>query len=465
MQSNSEHTPLESSYLKQLQAICQQSGQVLYQPADCLPYGCDNSKQYALPDAVVLVQTHEEVMAVVKLCRKHHLPITPRGRGTNTTGAAVPIHGGVVVSLEKMDRILELDTTNRTLRVQPGVTNQAIQDYCASHRLFWPPDPGSAAYCTVGGNLACNAAGPRALKYGTTRDNTLRLKAVAGTGETLKTGALTTKSVAGLDLTRLLIGSEGTLAIITEAVLQLRSLPPCTQTLQLGYATVEDALQAVCDIMQQYETPSAIEFLDDTCVELLRQHSELHIDKNINAMLIVEADGSEAAVSEAIETIHSAAKNDRLCHSRRATQPSVAESLWSARKMLSPVLRNFKPCKINEDIVVPISALVELVHNIRIINERYQVNIVNFGHAGNGNLHVNILYHPEQEEKAQQALADIFSLVLKLNGSISGEHGIGLSKRNALAQELDSNTINIMRELTRVLDPDDILNSGKALPP
>ena len=218
MQPDSQYAPLTSDHIKQLQAICPQPRQVLSEPADCLPYGCDNSRQYALPEAVVLVQTHEEVVALVEFCRAHHLPITPRGRGTNTTGAAVPIHGGIVISLEKMDKILELNTIDRTVRAQTGVSNQAIQDYCAPHQLFWPPDPSSAAYCTLGGNLACNAAGPRAVKYGTTRDSVLRLKAVAGTGETLLSGALTSKSVAGLDLTRLLIGSEGTLAIITEAV-------------------------------------------------------------------------------------------------------------------------------------------------------------------------------------------------------------------------------------------------------
>ena len=455
---------LDSRHISQLEAICPQPGQVLHKAADCLPYGCDNSKQYAQPAAVVLPQTHDEVIEIVRLCRAHRVPITPRGRGTNTTGAAVPIHGGVVVCMERMNRIVEIDTINRTLHAQTGVSNQAIQDYCAPERLFWPPDPGSADFCTLGGNLACNAAGPRAVKYGTTRENTLKLKAVTGAGDTLWTGSVTSKSVVGLDLTRLLIGSEGTLAIITEAILKLSNLPPHKHCMRLDYRSVETALQAVCEIMAQYDIPCALELMDHKCLELLKSHTDLDIATEVHAMLIVEADGSETAVQHAIAAIHKAAKNEGLHTVLHASNPQESETLWAARKKLSPVLRNYKPCKINEDIVVPISALPNLVRGLDDIGTKNQVDIVNFGHAGNGNLHVNILYDLEQEKNVQQALAEIFELTLKLNGSLSGEHGIGLSKRDLIKQELDPSTIELMRQLTAVLDPDDILNSGKGLP-
>ena len=464
-QTQADNPILDSRYLSQLETICPQPGQVLHKAADCLPYGCDNSKQYAQPAAVVLPQTHDEVVNIVRLCREHRLPITPRGRGTNTTGAAVPIYGGVVVCLERMDKILEIDTVNRTLHAQTGVSNRAIQDYCEPQRLFWPPDPGSADFCTLGGNLACNAAGPRAVKYGTTRENTLKLKAVTGAGDTLWTGAVTSKSVVGLDLTRLLVGSEGTLAIITEAILKLSKLPSHIHCLRLDYHSVDAALQAVRDIMAQYETPCALELMDHKCLELLKSHTNLDIATDVQAILIVEADGSEATVKHAIEAIRAAATNEGLHKVLHATDPLQSEALWAARKELSPVLRNYKPCKINEDIVVPISEQPKLVRGLDKISEKNHVDIVNFGHAGNGNLHVNILYDAEQEQNARHALAELFELTLQLNGSLSGEHGIGLSKRDLIAQELEPQAIALMRQLSKVLDPDDILNSGKGLPP
>ncbi|MBC6413385.1 MAG: FAD-binding protein [Chromatiales bacterium] len=457
-------TALDNRCISQLRVICPHPGQVLYEAADCLPYGCDNSKQYAQPAAVVLPQTHDEVVKIVQLCRTYHLPITPRGRGTNTTGAALPIHGGVVVCMEHMNRILKIDTVNRTLHAQTGVSNRAIQDYCAIEQLFWPPDPGSADFCTLGGNLACNAAGPRAVKYGTTRENTLKIKAVTGAGNTLCSGAITSKSVVGLDLTRLLIGSEGTLAIITEAVLKLSKLPPSKSCLRLDYRSVEAALQAVCRIMELYETPSALELLDDKCLQLLKTHTNLEIGNDVQAILIVEADGSKAAVSHAIDAIHQVAIAEGLYKIWHADNDQQSEALWAARKQLSPVLRNYKPCKINEDIVVPISELPELVRGLDDISQKNNVSIVNFGHVGNGNLHVNILYQPEQEQNAQQALTELFELTLKLNGSLSGEHGIGLSKRELIKKELDPYAIELMHQLTKVMDPDDILNSGKGLP-
>ena len=465
MQPQSNHPViLDSDHIVGLEAICSQPGQVLHKAADCLPYGCDNSKQYAQPSAVVLPRTHDEVVEIVRLCRAHRWPITPRGRGTNTTAAAVPIHGGVVVCMERMDKILAIDTVNRTLHAQTGVSNRAIQDYCATKNLFWPPDPGSADFCTLGGNLACNAAGPSAVKYGTTRDHTLKIKAVSGAGNSFWSGAVTSKSVVGLDLSRLLIGSEGTLAIITEAILKLSTLPPHTQCLRLDYQSVVTALHAVCRIMEQYETPCALELMDDKCLELLKNHTDLDIANEVQAILIVAAEGSEIAVTEAITAIRNVATNQGLYKVSHARNAQQREALWAARKKLSPVLRNYKPCKINEDIVVPISELPRLVQGLDKISEKNQVSIVNFGHAGNGNLHVNILYYPEQQQNAQQALTELFELTLKLNGSLSGEHGIGLSKRELIKQELDPYAIELMRQLTKVLDPDDILNSGKGLP-
>ena len=452
---------LNARFLHLLQAAC--PGRVLTEEAACWTYGYDNSRRHARPEAVVFPTSHDETLALVRACREHRIALTPRGRGTNTTGACVPLRGGVVVSFERMERILALSAADRSLLVQPGATNQAVQDHCAGAGLFWPPDPGSAAYCTVGGNLACNAAGPRALKYGTARENVLRLKAVTGAGETLVTGACTTKSVVGLDLTRLLIGSEGTLALITEALLKLTPLATHGRTLRALYRDTEAAGAAVCSITSQPATPCALEFMDDVCLRLLREHGDAGVRDDARAMLIIEVDGSRAAVAEAAAALGEAARNPGLLALEEAA-PDDAARLWSARKALSPVLRNFKPCKINEDVVVPVSRIADLLRRLRAVGKRHEVAVAAFGHAGNGNLHVNVLHEPSESEAAQSALAEIFAAVVELEGSISGEHGVGLSKRDFVALELDAPTLAVMRRVAHALDPDDVLNSGKGLP-
>ncbi len=452
---------LNARFLGLLQAAC--PGRVVTEEAACWTYGYDNSRRHARPEAVVFPANHDETLALVRACREHRVALTPRGRGTNTTGACVPVHGGVVVSFERMNRILALSAADRSLRVQPGATNQEVQDRCAGAGLFWPPDPGSAAYCSIGGNLACNAAGPRALKYGTARDNVLQLKAVTGAGETLVTGARTTKSVVGLDLTRLLIGSEGTLALITEALLKLTPRAPHKRTLRAVYAGAEAAGAAVCSITSQPETPCALELMDDVCLRLLREHGGADVRDDARAMLIIEADGGKAAVAEAAAALREAARNPGLLALDEAA-PDDGERLWRARRELSPVLRNFKPCKINEDVVVPVSRVADLLRRLGNVGERHDVAVAAFGHAGNGNLHVNVLYEPSEERAARSALAEIFAAVLELEGSISGEHGVGLSKRDFVALELEAPTRAVMRRVTRALDPDDVLNSGKGLP-
>jgi len=455
---------LTADFIGQLRRACAPP-RVLTEAAECWPYGYDNSRLHAPPGAVVFPESHDETAAVVRACREHRVALTPRGRGTGTTGAAVPQRGGVVISFERMDRILELDAANRALRVQPGATNRAVQEHCAGAGLFWPPDPGSADYCTIGGNLACNAAGPRAVKYGTPRENTLRLKAVTGAGETLQTGALTSKSVVGLDLTRLLIGSEGTLAVITEAVLRLTALPARRRAMRALYDSAEAAGEAVCAMMSQPSLPCALELIDAICLDLLRAQRGWAAPPKARALLMIEADGGDDGVREAAAALREAARNAGLIAFEEAETEDESARLWHARKTLSPVLRNFRPCKINEDVVVPVARIAELLRRLREIGERHAVAVAAFGHAGNGNLHVNILHHPCEARAAENALAEVFSTVVGMDGSISGEHGIGLGKRDFVPLEVDAATLEVMRRVRDALDPDDILNSGKALPP
>jgi D-lactate dehydrogenase len=459
-------SPLPPRFTDRLRAATSAAA-VLIDAADCWAYGYDNSRLQAMPGAVVLPVSHAEVAAVVRLCNEARVPLVARGRGTGTTGATVPVRGGVVLSLERMNRILAVDPADRIARVEPGVTNQALQEAVAAHGFFWPPDPTSAAVCTIGGNLACNAAGPRAIKYGTTRENTLGLRAVTGAGEEIRTGVVTTKGVVGYDFTRLLIGSEGTLAIITEAVLKLTPLPEARHTLQATYRSVGAAAAAVSAIMAQPVTPCALEFMDRGAIDMIRGYSDLGLDDAVSALLMIEVDGPRHGLDEASDAVARAAAVDGLIAIARATTAAEADHLWRTRKALSPALRNVAPKKINEDVVVPVSRIPALIEGLGRLSAEHRVTIVNFGHAGNGNIHVNLLVDPDDADelgRAERCLDATFDLVLALGGTLSGEHGVGLVKRDFVGREIDPVTLRLMRDVKRQFDPNGILNPGKSLP-
>ena len=440
---------------------------LLTHTADCWPYGYDNSRRHALPEAVVFAHRHQQVIDLVRLCNHRSIPLTARGRGTGTTGATVPTAGGIVVSLERMTRIAAVDSANRKVDVEPGVTNQALQDEAGRHGFFWPPDPTSAAFCSIGGNLGYNSAGPRALKYGTPRENTLALRAVTGDGRSIRTGTQTTKGVVGYDLTRLLIGSEGTLAIITEATLKLTPLPEGKRTMQAVYSDMHSAAAAVSSIMAQPVIPCTLEFIDGTAIEMVRNYARAELPHGADAMLMIEVDGMASALDEAAQHVADAAKNPGLLSLQVANTTADVAALWETRKALSPALRNVAPKKINEDVVVPVSAMAQLIDGLRHLSQRFDVPIVNFGHAGNGNIHVNLLIDPDnptQMRNAEHCLSETFDLVLKLNGSISGEHGVGLEKRDFVTREIDAETLRLMHQIKHQFDPNGILNLDKKLP-
>ena len=433
---------------------------VLTDPADRWTYGYDNSRAQALPAAVALPADTAAVQRVVQVCRRLRVPLTVRGRGTGTTGAAVPEEGGVVVSMERMARILAVDADNRIAVVQPGATNGALQSALATAGFFWPPDPGSADYSTIGGNLACNAAGPRALKYGTPRENTLGLEAVTGEGVAIRTGCYTTKGVVGLDLTRLLIGSEGTLGIITEATLKLTPLPEAIATLRAAYTDMHAAAAAVSRLMAQPVVPRVLEFLDGAALKLLRTHEPGDLPPGAGALLMIEADGLAAQLPAAVQALERAAAGPGLVEWRAARDAAEAAALWAARKALSPMLRTLAPKKINEDVVVPVSRIPELSDGLARLAAEYCVQIVSFGHAGNGNLHVNVLGEEADLERMHACVEQVFGLVLSLQGTLSGEHGVGRSKQPFVALELGPQALRLMRRIKGVFDPDGILNSG-----
>ncbi len=439
---------------------------LLTDASERLGYGYDNSRRQALPDAVALPTTREQVQRIVQWCRRDNIAITARGRGTNTTGASVPIAGGLVVSFERMAKLIAIRPGDRVAVVEPGLLNGDLQIALREHGLFWPPDPTSAPYCSIGGNLACNAGGPRAVKYGATRDNVLAITAVTGTGDLVQFGAATTKGATGYDLSRLLIGSEGTLALIVEATLKLTPLAPQQQSLRALYRDVDSAAAAVARLMAQAITPSMLEFMDGECVRLAREVGDVDLP-NAGALLMIEADGDAATLPSAVAALERAAQGDGCIEVTAAPDDAARERLWAARKALSPALRTIAPGKINEDVVVPVSQLPELIARVQGIASAKALKIVCFGHAGNGNLHVNILYDPangEESARADQALAQIFTASIDLGGQLSGEHGIGLAKRDFMAQALSVETLAAMRSIKRVFDPDGILNPGKVLP-
>ncbi len=439
----------------------------LLDPADCWAYGADNSRLHAPPDAVAFVTDERMAVELVRLCRKLRSPLVVRGRGTGTTGAVVPVAGGLVISMERMNRIVEIDPDNRWLVAQPGATNTEVQEAAGEYGFFWPPDPTSSAYCTIGGNLACNAAGPRAVKYGTPRDNTLGLAAVAGTGAPLRTGVYTTKGVVGYDLTRLLIGSEGTLALLTEATLRLTPLPETRHLMQAVYTSMTAAAAAVARIMAQPVTPCALEFMDAGAIGMIRGYADTELPEEAGALLMIEVDGSQAQIGLAADAVRRAAGGSGCLGIEVATTTGDAERLWRTRKALSPALRNVAPKKINEDVVVPVSRIPALIDGLQDLSRRHGITIVNFGHAGNGNIHVNLLVDPEdpaQMRSAEACLDGAFALVLELRGTLSGEHGIGLVKKAFVRRELDPVALELMRGLQRVFDPDGIMNPGKSLP-
>ncbi len=457
---------LNSNFIQSIKKILKDD-QILIDPADVWSYGYDNSRRHAVPDMVVQPSTHEQVHQIVSLCNEHKIPLTARGRGTGTTGATVPLQGGVVLSTEKLNHIIKIDPANRYIVVEPGVTNQQVQDAVKEHGFFWPPDPTSSAYCSIGGNLAYNSAGPRTIKYGTPRENTFGLRAVTGLAEEIRTGVYTSKGVVGYDLTRLLIGSEGTLAIITEATLKLTPLAESKRTMQLIYVDIESAAKAVSAIMAQPTIPCALEFIDGKAIDMIRNYSDITFPDNAGAMLMVEVDGPESQLDVSVADIKKASQCSSLLEFKVAKSKEEVDALWATRKALSPALRNISPKKINEDVVVPVSNIPALIHGLEKLSAKYDIPIINFGHAGNGNIHVNLLFNPDDEiqnKNAHLCLDAVFDLVLELDGTLSGEHGVGIEKRDFVDREIEPVTLALMKRIKKEFDPNDILNPGKMFP-
>ncbi len=440
--------------------------QVFDDQAERICYSYDATRLEALPDVVVFPQTPEQVQQVVAIAIDTGTPLVPRGAGTGFVGGAVPVKGGIVLSLERMNRIIEIDPHNLVAVVEPGVVTGDLHKAVEAMGLFYPPDPSSAATCTIGGNAACGATGPRSVKYGGTRDYVLGLDAVLPTGEMVHTPSKAVKRVVGIDLARLLVGTEGTLGIITGLTLRLLPKPATVRTMLASFTRVTDAARAVSGTIAAGWLPRACEFMDHRCLELIRAHGAVTIPDAAGALLILETDGTAEESARVAAAISEVCREVGALEVRTAESTEEAAAIWAARKALSQAMYEVAPGKINEDIVVPRSALPELVAQVDELAMQSGLAIVCFGHAGEGNLHVNImadLADPSIRQTAEVVVQSLFDTVVRLKGSVSGEHGIGLTKARYLPTEVSAEGLQVMARVKAAMDPHGIMNPGKIL--
>jgi glycolate dehydrogenase FAD-linked subunit len=430
-------------------------------------YSFDATQISHWPEAVVFPGRAEEISQILKLANHNRFPVVPRGSGSGFSGGSVPVQGGLVLVLLRLNRIKKIDTKNFLAVVEPGVITKDLQQAVETQGLFYPPDPSSLAFSSLGGNVAENAGGGRAVKYGVTRDYVLGLEVVLPTGEIIKTGVQTAKGVVGYDLTRLLIGSEGTLGIITEITLKLIPLPEGRQTFLAFFNDLSLATQAVVELFQSGVLPSILEFMDQPSIRVVEEYLHLGLPLEAQALLLIEIDGQEEVISTQAETIQQTLERLKAQRVRKASSAQEADDLWKARRSISPALFRLKPNKINEDIVVPRDKIPEAIERFQEIGSRLGLLIVSFGHAGDGNIHVNVMYdakNPEEAANAKTAVEEIFRAVMALGGTLSGEHGIGLTKAPYLSMELDPVSIALMKKIKQLFDPNHILNPGKIFP-
>ncbi|UCF29872.1 MAG: FAD-binding protein [bacterium] len=431
---------------------------------DLFLYAYDALNRRYLPDMVVHPGSAREISELLKLANEARFPVVPRGAGTGLTGGSLAVDGGLVVTTRRLDRILDIDRDNMTVWCEAGVVNGDLQAEVEKEGLFFPPDPASMKFSTIGGNAAENAGGPRAVKYGVTRDYVMALEVVLPTGEILHTGSSAIKSVTGYDLTRLMVGSEGTLGFITRLLLRLVPKPETVRAMLTVFPETRMASNTVARIMSSRIVPSTLEFMDRSAIDCVKNYLDIELPDDAAALLLIEVDGRATSVTEQMATIQSICREVGANLVRAADSEEERESLWTARRSLSPAIMKIRPLKINEDVAVPRMKIPELIEGVEEIARCRDLIIVNFGHAGDGNVHVNLLVDPEDRDevaRAHSAVEDLFRLVVSLGGSLSGEHGIGIAKAPYLAIELDETMISVMRRIKGALDPNNILNPHK----
>ena len=419
-----------------------------------------------LPDAVALPRSTKSVSALLRFAYRHGIPVTPRGAGFGYVGGCVPSHGGIVLSLARMNRIKEIHAEDFVAVVEPGVNTLHLQNSVEALGLYYPPDPASRADCTIGGNIATNAGGPRCLKYGVTREYVLGLEVVLADGSVIRMGGRTHKNKTGFDLARLFVGSEGMLGVVTEATLKLLPLPPSRACVAAGFHAMKDAARAIRKIFAHGFLPSALEIADEFTLQAARQRTRSRLLEGCRALLIVELDGQKRSVRQEALALSRLVGETKPLFQRRAFGSDECEKLWAVRREFSFALRDTGLTKLNQDIVVPRSRLEDLVIFAAKLQKQFRLPIACFGHAGDGNIHVNVMIDPSdktQRRRSDAALDALFRQVLRWNGAITGEHGIGLAKKPWWKMASGGGLNDLHKRIKQALDPKGLLNPGKFL--
>lgn len=454
---------MEEKILRRLQEIVGREN-VFSEKEDLFCYSYDATTMHHLPDVVVAPATTQEVVQIVKLANETGMPVVPRGGGTNISGGSIPIDGGIVVALHRMNRIKEIDTDNLTATVEPGVITAALHQAVEKIGLFYPPDPQSMFMSTMGGNVAENAGGPRGVKYGVTRDYVLGLEVVTPTGGVVRVGGKTIKNVSGYDLIRLFTGSEGTLGIITEITVRLLPLPEAKRTILALFDSLDDAARAVSTVIKNRIIPTTIELMDQEAMKIIEAFKPVGFPLDAAGAILFEVDGTTVDVNRQIGQVE---ETCRACGARRvevAQDEAQAAKLWAGRRAAFGAMANRAPTVITEDATVPRSKVPDIVRCIQQVAAKYRLSIPILGHTGDGNMHPCILTderNPEEWQRVEAAVDEIFRAAIDMGGTLSGEHGIGLIKQKYMEWEFGAEGLKLMRTIKKAVDPNNILNPGK----
>jgi glycolate oxidase len=459
---------LDQSSIESLEGIVGR-GNVLTKKVDLVTYSYDATADMPsqLPDVVVMPKSTAEVQKIVHLAKENRLAIYPRGAGTNLSGGAIPVKKGIVMSFQKMDKILEIDPENLTATVQPGVVVQTLNEAIAAYGLMYPPDPGTVATATMGGTVAECAGGLRGLKYGVTKHYVMGMEVVLATGEIFRFGGKTVKNVTAYDFASLFVGSEGTLGIMTEITVKLVPPPKYRRAMLATFKRLEDAGNAVTGIIEAYVIPATLEIMDRMTIQTVENYTKAGLPTDAEALLLIEVDGmGQDAVEAEAQAVLKVIKDNRG-DARLAQSDAERNQLWAARRAALPALAQLSPTTVLEDATVPRNKITDMLVAVQKIAEKYNLRIGTFGHAGDGNLHPTILSDVRNKEemgRVHHAVDEIFAVALKLGGTLSGEHGIGMAKMKYLKDELGESGLNLMRRVKEALDPDYILNPTKMVP-
>lgn len=433
---------------------------------DCLTYSYDATSLNYPPDAIVFAETAEQVSALMKLADRDNVPVIPRGAGSGYTGGSLAVQGGIILVMEKMNRILQIDPDDMFAIVEPGVITGQFHAAVEKLGLFYPPDPASMEFATIGGNIAENAGGMRAVKYGVTRNYVMGLEVVLPNGETIQTGSPCIKDVVGYDLTNLFVGSEGTLGTVTKAILKLIPLPESFATVAVSFPSLNSAAKAVPEIMRQKIVPSTLEFMDKHCITAVDRYLKVGLPEDTEAFLLIEVDGFSYELRPAIDKIASVCQSCGATDIQVATEEQDRARLWKIRRSITAALTCYTLKGDGEDMVVPRSRIPDIIEAGERIGDRHNLLMINYGHAGDGNIHVYLAEksNPVSDNQVELATRELLTAAVGMNGRIAAEHGIGCLKRNKLALNIDPPTLKLMKQMKNMVDPNGILNPGKIFP-